>query len=98
MLGSPAETITAALMVTFALGVLAGEGDVFTPAAAVILMTQIGKLLISAVGFVSYVLLRLKNRGLYYTAISGGLIAVVDGAVSGQGRIHRTPDARMKSF
>ncbi len=35
-----AETTTAAaLMVTFALGVLAGQGHVFTPAAAVILMT-----------------------------------------------------------
>jgi uncharacterized membrane protein (DUF4010 family) len=32
-------TTAAALMVTFALGVLAGEGHVFTPAAAVILMT-----------------------------------------------------------
>ena len=40
MLRGGAETTTAAaLMVTYALGVLAGEGHVFTPAAAVILMT-----------------------------------------------------------
>jgi uncharacterized membrane protein (DUF4010 family) len=130
MLRGGAETTTAAaLMVTYALGVLAGEGHVFTPAAAVILMTLMLSLkpqlsrfalglsaeeirgavllaliafviypvlpdrfvdpwglfdpredwliivLISAIGFVNYVLLRLfSERGIYYTAIFGGLI------------------------
>jgi len=130
MLRGGAETTTAAaLMVTYALGVLAGEGHVFTPAAAVILMTLMLSLkpqlsrfvlgvnaeeirgavllaliafviypvlpnrfvdpwglfnpredwliivLISAIGFVNYVLLRFfSERGIYYTAIFGGLI------------------------
>ena len=40
LLNGAAETTTsAALMATFALGVLSGEGHVFTPAAATILMT-----------------------------------------------------------
>jgi uncharacterized membrane protein (DUF4010 family) len=127
--GAAEITTSAALMVTFALGVLAGEGHVFTPAAAVILMTLMLSLkpqlsrfavglseeevrgavllsliafviypvlpdrfidpwmvfnpreawliivLISAIGFVNYVLLRLfSTRGLYYTAIFGGLV------------------------
>jgi uncharacterized membrane protein (DUF4010 family) len=130
MLRNGAETTTAvALMVTFALGVLAGEGHVFTPAAAAILMTLLLSLkpqlsrfagglkqqevrsavlfgliafviypvlpngfidpwqlfnprevwltiiLISAIGFTNYVLLRLFSAsGIYYTAILGGLI------------------------
>jgi uncharacterized membrane protein (DUF4010 family) len=127
--GGAETTTAAALMVTYALGVLAGEGHVFTPAAAVILMTLMLSLkpqlsrfalglsaeeirgavllaliafviypvlpnrfvdpwglfkpredwliivLISAIGFVNYVLLRLfSERGIYYTAIFGGLI------------------------
>ncbi|HEY3935828.1 MAG TPA: DUF4010 domain-containing protein [Bryobacteraceae bacterium] len=127
---APPETTTAAaLLVTFALGVLAGEGHVFTPAAAAILMTlmlslkpQLSRfalglkgeevrgavllaligfviypalpnrfvdpwqlfnprevwftvILISTIGFVNYVLLRLFSaRGLYYTALFGGLV------------------------
>ena len=122
-------TTSAALMVTFVLGVLAGEGHVFTPAAAVILMTLLLSLkpqltrfagglkpeevrgavllaligfviypvlpnrnvdpwglvnprevwltiiLISAIGFVNYILLRVYSaRGVYYTAVFGGLI------------------------
>lgn len=122
-------TTSAALMVTFGFGVLAGEGHVFTPAAAAILMTlmlslkpQLSKfaiglkgeevrgavllaligfviypilpdrfvdpwqllnpreawltvILISTIGFVNYVLLRVfSGRGLYYTAIFGGLV------------------------
>jgi uncharacterized membrane protein (DUF4010 family) len=130
ILNGAAETTTsAALMATFALGVLAGEGHVFTPAAAAILMTLMLSLkpqltrfalglsgeevrgavllaligfviypvlpnrfvdpwglfnpreiwltiiLISAIGFVNYILLRLFSaRGLYYTAIFGGLV------------------------
>ena len=130
VLRNGAETTTAvALMVTFALGVLAGEGHVFTPAAAAILMTLLLSLkpqlsrfagglkqeevrsavlfgliafviypvlpnrfidpwqlfnprevwltiiLISAIGFTNYVLLRLFSAsGIYYTAILGGLI------------------------
>jgi uncharacterized membrane protein (DUF4010 family) len=130
VLGTPAEPTTAgALMVTFALGVLAGQGHVFTPPAAAILMTLLLSLkpqlsrfatglnphevrgavllaliafviypvlpgrfidpwslfnpreiwltivLIASIGFVNYVLLRLFSfRGLYYTAILGGLI------------------------
>jgi uncharacterized membrane protein (DUF4010 family) len=127
--GAAETTTAAALMVTFALGVLAGQGHVFTPAATVILMTLMLSLkpqlsrfavglnaeevrgaillaliafvispvlpnrfvdpwglfnpredwliivLISAIGFVNYVLLRLfSNRGIYYTAIFGGLV------------------------
>ncbi len=127
--GAPETTTSAALMATFALGVLAGEGHVFTPAAAAILMTlmlslkpQLSRfavglsgeevrgavllaligfviypvlpnrfvdtwglfnprevwltiILISAIGFVNYILLRLFSaRGLYYTAIFGGLV------------------------
>ena len=130
VLRNGAETTTAvALMVTFALGVLAGEGHVFTPAAAAILMTLLLSLkpqlsrfagglkqqevrsavlfgliafviypvlpnrfidpwqlfnprevwltiiVISAIGFTNYVLLRLFSAsGIYYTAILGGLI------------------------
>jgi uncharacterized membrane protein (DUF4010 family) len=130
ILNGAAETTTAAaLMATFALGVLAGEGHVFTPAAAAILMTlmlslkpQLSRfalglngeevrgavllaligfviypvlpnrfidpwglfnprevwltiILISTIGFVNYILLRLfSERGLYYTAIFGGLV------------------------
>jgi uncharacterized membrane protein (DUF4010 family) len=127
--GAAETTTSAALMVTFALGVLAGQGHVFTPAAAVILMTLMLSLkpqlsrfalglnaeevrgavllaliafviypvlpnhfvdpwglfnpredwliivLISAIGFVNYLLLRLfSERGIYYTAVFGGLI------------------------
>ena len=127
--GAPETTTAAALMITFALGVLAGQGHVFTPSAAVILVTLLLSLkpqlsrfavglsqeevrgavllgltafviypvlpnqfvdpwglfnpreawliivLISAIGFVNYVLLRLfSGRGLYYTAIFGGLV------------------------
>ena len=127
--GAAETTTSAALMVTFALGVLAGQGHVFTPAAAVILMTLMLSLkpqlsrfalglsaeevrgavllariafviypvlpnrfvdpwglfnpredwliivLISAIGFVNYLLLSLfSERGIYYTAIFGGLI------------------------
>ncbi len=122
-------TTAAALMAVYALGVLAGQGHVFTPAAAAILMTLILSLkpqltrfavglsqeevrsatllaliafviypvlpnrfidpwrifnpreawliivLISAIGFVNYILLRLYSaRALYYSAIFGGLI------------------------
>jgi uncharacterized membrane protein (DUF4010 family) len=130
LLNGAAETTTsAALMATFALGVLAGEGHVFTPAAAAVLMTlmlslkpQLSRfalglsgqevrgavllaligfviypvlpnrfvdpwglfnprevwltiILISTIGFVNYILLRLFSaRGLYYTAIFGGLV------------------------
>lgn len=130
LLAEGAETTTAAaLMATFALGVLAGEGHVFTPAAAAILMTLMLSLkpqlsrfalglnaqevrgavllaliafviypvlpnsfvdpwglfnprqvwltivLISSIGFVNYVLLRLySTRGLYYAAVFGGLV------------------------
>jgi len=127
--GAAETTTSAALMVTFALGVLAGQGHVFTPAAAVILMTLMLSLkpqlsrfalglsaeevrgavllaliafviypvlpnrfvdpwglfnpredwliivLISAIGFVNYLLLSLfSERGIYYTAVFGGLI------------------------
>ena len=122
-------TTAAALMVTFVLGVLAGEGHVFTPASAAIMMTLLLSLkpqltrfagglkpeevrgavmlgliafviypvlpnrtvdpwgllnprevwltiiLISAIGFVNYILLRLySSRGIFYTAVFGGLI------------------------
>ena len=127
--GAPETTTAAALLATFALGVLAGEGHVFTPAAAAILMTlmlslkpQLSRfalglkgeevrgavllaligfviypvlpnrfvdpwglfnprevwltiILISTIGFVNYILLRrFSARGLYYTAIFGGLV------------------------
>jgi uncharacterized membrane protein (DUF4010 family) len=127
--GAPETTTAAALLATFALGVLAGEGHVFTPAAAAILMTlmlslkpQLSRfalglkggevrgavllaligfviypvlpdrfvdpwalfnprevwltiILISTIGFVNYILLRLfSTRGLYYTAVFGGLV------------------------
>lgn len=127
--GAAEATTSAALMATFALGVLSGEGHVFTPSAAAILMTlmlafkpQLARfafglkgeevrgavllaligfviyptlpnrfvdpwqlfnprtvwltiILISAIGFVNYILLRLFSvRGLYYTAIFGGLV------------------------
>jgi uncharacterized membrane protein (DUF4010 family) len=130
LLNGAAETTTsAALMATFALGVLSGEGHVFTPAAATILMTlmlalkpQLARfavglkgeevrgavllaligfviyplvpdrfvdpwqlfnpreiwltiILISSIGFLNYILLRLFSvRGIYYTAIFGGLV------------------------
>jgi uncharacterized membrane protein (DUF4010 family) len=126
----PLGTTTAgALMVTFSLGVLVGEGHVFTPTASAILMTLLLALkpqfsrfaggltqeevrgavllgligfvvypilpnryldpwqllnpreawltiiLIAAIGFLNYVLLRLFSaRGLYYGAIFGGLV------------------------
>jgi uncharacterized membrane protein (DUF4010 family) len=126
----PLETTTsAALLVTFALGILVGQGHVFTPTACAIVMTLLLALkpqfsrfaggltqeevrsavllgligfviypvlpnrfvdpwdllnpreawltviLISAIGFANYVLLRLYGgKGLYYTAIFGGLI------------------------
>jgi uncharacterized membrane protein (DUF4010 family) len=117
------------LLVTFALGVLIGEGHVFTPTASAIVMTlllalkpQLSRfaggltqeevrgavllgligfviypilpnrfidpwnllnpreawltvILIAAIGFLNYVLLRLYSaRGLYYTAVFGGLV------------------------
>lgn len=128
--GEATETTTsAALMATFALGALAGEGHIFSPPMAVILMTlflsmkpQLSRfavglsqeevrgavllaliafviypvlpdrfvdpwqlfnpreawliiVVISTIGFVNYVLLRFfSSRGLYYTAIFGGLV------------------------
>ncbi|MES1256892.1 MAG: DUF4010 domain-containing protein [Acidobacteriota bacterium] len=124
------ETTTAgALLVTFALGVLIGQGHIFTPTASAIVMTLLLALkpqfsrfagglthdeirgavllgligfviypvlpdrfvdpwdllnpreawltviLIAAIGFLNYVLLRLySTRGLYYTAIFGGFV------------------------
>lgn len=147
----PVETTTgAALLVTFSLGVLIGNGHVFTPAATAILMTLLLALkpqlvrfaggltqeeirsavllgligfviyptlpnrfidpwmilnpreawltviLIAAIGFLNYVLLRLySTRGLYYSAVFGGLmnstaaIARLIGPVAAAG-----PDAR----
>jgi uncharacterized membrane protein (DUF4010 family) len=122
-------TTAAALLAAYILGALAGQGHVFTPAAAAILMTLVLSLkpqltrftvglsqeelrsatllaliafviypvlpnrfidpwkifnpreawlvivLVSAIGFVNYVLLRLHGaRGLYYSAIFGGLV------------------------
>jgi uncharacterized membrane protein (DUF4010 family) len=122
-------TTAAALLAVYILGVLAGQGHVFTPAAAAILMTLVLSLkpqltrftvglsqeelrsatllaliafviypvlpnrfidpwkifnpreawliivFVSAIGFVNYVLLRLYSaRGLYYSAIFGGLV------------------------
>ena len=149
--GRPLETTTAAaLMVTFALGVLIGQGHVFTPTASAIVMTMLLALkpqfsrfagglsqqevraavllgligfviypilpdrfvdpwklinpreawltviLIASIGFVNYVLLRIYGgKGLYYTALLGGLvnstavIAELSGAISEAG-----PDGR----
>lgn len=122
-------TTSVALIVTFTLGVLVGEGHVFTPTASAVLMTgllavkpQLRRfaggvtaeevrsavllgligfviypvlpnrtvdpwnlfnprevwltiVLIAGVGFVNYVLLRVySTRGLYYTAVFGGLV------------------------
>jgi uncharacterized membrane protein (DUF4010 family) len=122
-------TTSVALIVVFTLGVLVGEGHIFTPTAAAVLMTLLLALkpeltrfaggltseelrsavllgligfviypllpdrpvdpwglvtpqetwltviLIAALGFVNYVLLRIySTRGLYYTAIFGGLV------------------------
>ncbi len=122
-------TTAAALLVTFALGVLVGQGHVFTPTASAIVMTLLLALkpqfsrfagglkqeevrsavllgligfviypvlpnrfvdpwnllnpreawltviLIASIGFVNYVLLRFYGgKGLYYTAIFGGLV------------------------
>lgn len=128
--GRPIETTTsAAVIVTFVLGVLTGQGHHYTPVAAAILMTTLlsfkpalthfaGGLLVSEVrgavllgllafviypvlsnhaidpwglvnpreawltivviavlGFVNYVLLKMySSRGLYYSAILGGLV------------------------
>jgi uncharacterized membrane protein (DUF4010 family) len=147
----PVETTTGgALFVTFALGVLVGQGHIFTPTASAIVMTLLLALkpqfsrfaggltqqevrgavllgligfviypvlpnrfvdpwnllnpreawltviLIAAIGFLNYVLLRLfSTRGLYYTAIFGGLvnstaaIAQLSGPLAAAG-----PDAR----
>ncbi len=123
------STTSAALFVTFALGVLIGQGHVFTPTASAVLMTLLLSLkpqfsrfaggltqeevrgavllgligfviypvlpnrfidrwnllnpreawltviLIASIGFLNYVLLRVYSaRGLYYTAIFGGLV------------------------
>src|SRR4029077_16570306 len=122
-------TTSVAVIVTFPLGVLVGEGHIFTPPASAILMTLLLALkpqltrfaggvtaeevraavllgligfviypvlpnrpvdswslfnpreawltviLIAGIGFVNYVLLRVySTRGLYYTAIFGGLV------------------------
>jgi uncharacterized membrane protein (DUF4010 family) len=122
-------TTSVALIVTFILGVLVGQGHLFTPTASAILMTMLlawktelqkfagdlklteirGAVLLGLIGFViypllpnrfidnwhllnprqswliviivaglgfaNYVLLRIfSNRGLYYTAILGGLV------------------------
>ncbi len=128
--GKPVETTTsAAVIVTFVLGVLTGQGHHYTPVAAAILMTMLlslkpalthfaGGLLvtevraavllgllafviypvlpdhavdpwglvnpqeawltivvIAALGFVNYVLLKMySSRGLYYSAVLGGLV------------------------
>jgi uncharacterized membrane protein (DUF4010 family) len=144
--GKPIETTTsAAVIVTFVLGVLTGQGHHYTPVAAAILMTMLlslkpalthfaGRLLvnevrgavllgliafviypvlpdytvdpwhlinprqawltivvIAALGFVNYVLLKLySSRGLYYSALLGGLvnstatIAELSGYLKGQ--------------
>jgi len=121
-------TTSGALLVTFALGVLIGQGHVFTPTASAIVMTlmlalkpQLARfaggltqeevrgavllgligfviypvlpnrfvdpwnllnpreawltvMLIASIGFLNYVLLRLYSaRGLYYTAVFGGV-------------------------
>jgi len=132
MIGSGALEITtsAALLVTYALGVLVGLGHTFTPVAAAILMTLllawkvelhrlaggvsmeelrgavllgliglviypvlpdrfidkwelvnlrqawVSVVVIASIAFVNYVLLRLYGkRGLYWTAILGGLVS-----------------------
>jgi uncharacterized membrane protein (DUF4010 family) len=141
-------TTSVALIVTFTLGVLVGEGHIFTPTASAILMTLLLALkpqftrfaggvtaeevrgavllgligfviypvlpnravdpwnlfnpreawltviLIAGIGFINYVLLRMYSaRGLYYTAIFGGLanstatIAELVTSVNGDGRI-----------
>lgn len=122
-------TTSGALLVIFALGVLIGQGHIFTPTASAIVMTLLLALkpqfsrfaggltqeevrgavllgligfviypvlpnrfidpwnllnpreawltviLIAAIGFLNYVLLRLYSaRGLYYTAVFGGLV------------------------
>ena len=122
-------TTSAAMILTFALGVLVGEGHVFTPTSAAILMTLLLALkpqftrfaggvtaeevrsavllgligfviypvlpdrpvdpwgllnpretwltviLIAGIGFINYVFLRIySTRGLYYTAVFGGLV------------------------
>jgi uncharacterized membrane protein (DUF4010 family) len=122
-------TTTAALLVTFALGILVGQGHVFTPTASAIVMTLLLALkpelsrfagvltseelrgavllgligfviypvlpdrfvdpwkllnpreawltviLIASIGFANYVLLRLYGgKGIYYTAVLGGLV------------------------
>jgi uncharacterized membrane protein (DUF4010 family) len=122
-------TTSVALLVTFILGVLAGQGHLFTPVASAIVMTMLlawktelqrfagdlklseirGAVLLGLIGFViypllpnrfidnwhllnprqswliviivaglgfaNYVLLRIySNRGLYYTAVLGGLV------------------------
>jgi uncharacterized membrane protein (DUF4010 family) len=122
-------TTSGALLVTFALGVLIGQGHVFTPTASAIVMTlllalkpQLSRfaggltqeeirgaillgligfviypvlpnrfidpwnllnpreawftvILIASIGFLNYVLLRLYSaRGLYYSAVFGGLV------------------------
>jgi uncharacterized membrane protein (DUF4010 family) len=128
--GRPVETTTAAaLILTFVLGVLVGEGHHYTPVAAAIVMTMLLSLkpalthfagglkvaevrsavllgllafviypvlpndyidpwrlvkpreawltvvVIAVLGFVNYVLLKLySSRGLYYTAILGGMV------------------------
>lgn len=128
--GKPVETTTsAAVLVTFVLGILTGQGHHYTPVAAAILMTMLlslkpalthfaGGLLvtevraavllgllafvvypvlpdrtvdpwglinpreawltivvIAALGFVNYVLLKIySSRGLYYSAVLGGLV------------------------
>lgn len=131
MIGSGALEITtsAALLVTYALGVLVGQGHSFTPVASAILMTLllawkvelrkfaggvsveelrgavllgliglviypvlpdrfidpwelvnlrqawVSVVVIASIAFVNYVLLRLySTRGLYWTAILGGLV------------------------
>jgi uncharacterized membrane protein (DUF4010 family) len=125
----PEPTTSGALLVTFALGVLIGQGHVFTPTASAIVMTlllalkpQLSRfaggltqeevrgavllgligfviypvlpnrfvdpwsllnpreawftvILIASIGFLNYVLLRLYSaRGLYYSAVFGGLV------------------------
>jgi uncharacterized membrane protein (DUF4010 family) len=144
--GKPVETTTsAAVILTFVLGILIGQGHHYTPVAAAILMTLLlslkpalthfaGGLLvaevrsavllgllalviypvlpnravdpwslinpreawltivvIAALGFVNYVLLKIyASRGLYYSAILGGLvnstaaIAELAGSIRGQ--------------
>jgi uncharacterized membrane protein (DUF4010 family) len=122
-------TTSAALLVTFSLGVLIGQGHIFTPTASAIVMTlllalkpQLSRfvggltqeevrgavllgligfviypvlpnrfvdpfqllnpreawltvIVIASIGFLNYVLLRVYSaRGLYYTAIFGGLV------------------------